>query len=42
MLDQEARQRLTPALGARKLIDFRGPRGWEHSATNLGRAAPLS
>ena len=25
LLDAEARERLTPALAARKLIDFRGP-----------------
>jgi uncharacterized linocin/CFP29 family protein len=37
MLDQEARDRLTPALAARKLVDFSGPNGWEYSATNLGR-----
>lgn len=37
-LDDEARQRLLPALAARKLVDFSGPRGWEQSATNLGRA----
>jgi uncharacterized linocin/CFP29 family protein len=37
LLDGEARERLEPALAARKLVDFRGPRGWEHSATNLGR-----
>jgi uncharacterized linocin/CFP29 family protein len=37
LLDSEARQRLTPALAARRLIDFSGPHGWEHSATNLGR-----
>jgi uncharacterized linocin/CFP29 family protein len=37
LLDSEARERLTPALAARKLVDFAGPRGWEHSATNLGR-----
>ena len=36
-IDQEARERLTPALAARKLIDFAGPHGWQHSATNLGR-----
>jgi uncharacterized linocin/CFP29 family protein len=36
-LDDEARERLTAALAARKLIDFSGPHGWEHSATNLGR-----
>jgi uncharacterized linocin/CFP29 family protein len=37
MLDAEARERLAPALAARKLIDFSGPHGWEYSATNLGR-----
>jgi uncharacterized linocin/CFP29 family protein len=36
-LDEEARERLTTALAARKLVDFAGPHGWEHSATNLGR-----
>jgi uncharacterized linocin/CFP29 family protein len=40
-IDDEARERLEPALGARKLVDFSGPHGWEHSATNLGRVAPL-
>ena len=42
LLDDEARERLTPALGARKLVDFDGPHGWEHSATNLGRVRPLA
>ena len=41
LLDQEARERLAPALAARKLLDFDGPHGWEHSATNLGRTTPL-
>ena len=41
LLDREARDRLAPALAARKLVDFSGPRGWEHSATNLGRTIPL-
>jgi uncharacterized linocin/CFP29 family protein len=36
-LDDEARQRLVPALAARKLVDFSGPHGWQHSASNLGR-----
>jgi uncharacterized linocin/CFP29 family protein len=41
-LDDEARTRLSPALGARALVDFRGPLGWEHSATNVGRvSAPI-
>ena len=39
LLDREARERLTPALAARKLVDFSGPHGWEYSATNLGRTA---
>ncbi len=42
LLDSEARERLSPALAARKLIDFSGPHGWEHSATNLGRTSPLA
>jgi uncharacterized linocin/CFP29 family protein len=37
VLDSEARQRLTPGLAARRLVDFSGPNGWEYSATNLGR-----
>jgi uncharacterized linocin/CFP29 family protein len=38
VLDNEARSRLTAALAARKVVDFAGPSGWEHSATNLGRS----
>jgi uncharacterized linocin/CFP29 family protein len=41
-LDSEARDRLTPALAARRLVDFAGPNGWEHSATNLGRTENIS
>jgi uncharacterized linocin/CFP29 family protein len=37
LLDEEAKERLTAALAARKLVDFSGPHGWEYSATNLGR-----
>jgi uncharacterized linocin/CFP29 family protein len=40
-IDDEARERLAPALAARKLVDFSGPRGWEHSAVNLGRTDPV-
>jgi uncharacterized linocin/CFP29 family protein len=42
MLDQEAREHLLPALGARKLVDFAGPFGFDYSATNLGRVARLA
>jgi uncharacterized linocin/CFP29 family protein len=41
-LDSEARERVVPALAARKLVDFEGPRGWAHSATNLGRTDSVS
>lgn len=41
MLDDEARERLTAALAARKLVDFSGPRGWAHSASALGRVGDL-
>jgi len=37
LLDDEARERLHGPLAARRLVDFSGPHGWEHSATNLGR-----
>ena len=42
LLDDEATERLTAALAARKLVEFSGPHGWEHSATNLGRASALA
>src|SRR3954447_14780382 len=41
LLDEEARDRLKPALAARKLVDFRGPHGWDHSASNLGRTTAI-
>lgn len=41
MIDEEARQRLRPALGARRLVDFSGPLGWDHAARNLGRTTSL-
>src|ERR1700710_2349314 len=42
MLDQEAREHLVPALGARKLVDFAGPFGFDYSSTNLGRVTKLA
>ncbi|MCW3068247.1 MAG: bacteriocin [Solirubrobacterales bacterium] len=42
VIDDEARGRLKPALAARKLVDFAGPHGWEHSSTNLGRTRALA
>jgi uncharacterized linocin/CFP29 family protein len=42
LLDEEARERLEGPLAARRLVDFVGPKGWEHSATNLGRVEPVA
>jgi uncharacterized linocin/CFP29 family protein len=42
MLDEEAKERLLPALAARKLVDFSGPHDWSYSAMNLGRVSPLT
>ena len=36
-IEEEAKKQLTEALAARKLVDFEGPRGFDHAATNLGR-----
>src|SRR5699024_11371592 len=36
-IDGEAAERLVVSLGARKIVDFAGPFGWDHSATDLGR-----
>ena len=40
-LDREAQQHLLPALASRRVVDFSGPLGWEHSATNLGRVSNI-
>src|SRR5687768_3339736 len=42
-IDSEARQRLTPQLGARAVVDWAGAGGdWKRSATNLGRTSRLA
>ena len=41
-IDAEARERLVVALAARRLVDFAGPRGWPHSAVDLGRVEPIA
>jgi uncharacterized linocin/CFP29 family protein len=40
-VDEEVKSRLPTYLAARKLVDFTGPRGWSHSATNLGRTSSI-
>jgi uncharacterized linocin/CFP29 family protein len=41
LIETEARRTLKDMLAARKLVDFRGPLGWEVSAVGLGRAERL-
>jgi uncharacterized linocin/CFP29 family protein len=41
LIDTEAAARCAPALAVRRVVDFSGPHGWTHSATNLGRTTPL-
>ena len=40
-IDDEATRSLKHYLAARRLIDFDGPHGWEHSAVDLGRVSRL-
>jgi uncharacterized linocin/CFP29 family protein len=41
-MELEAKSRLVTHLAARKLVDFAGPHGWEHSATDLGRVGEVA
>lgn len=41
-IDAEATRTLKTYLAARKLVDFKGPLGWDYSAENLGRSKPLN
>jgi uncharacterized linocin/CFP29 family protein len=41
-IDNEAKERLSTFLAARKLVDFSGPHGWTHASVNLGRVTALS
>lgn len=41
-IDEEARQRLTPLLAARKLADWVGNGGWRRDAMSLGRVVDLA
>jgi uncharacterized linocin/CFP29 family protein len=40
-IDDEARERLTPRLGARRLADWVGTGGWRHDAMSIGRTTEL-
>ncbi len=40
-IDAEAKERLTPLLAGRRLVDWVGPGGWRHDALSLGRTDTL-
>lgn len=40
-IEDEARRTLRRYMGARRVVDLEGPKGYDHSAVNLGRCAPL-
>ncbi|WP_020500256.1 family 1 encapsulin nanocompartment shell protein [Sciscionella marina] len=40
-LEEEAKDQFTVHLAGRRLVDWSGPHGWEHSATGLGRKRVL-
>src|SRR5262250_1506 len=40
-IEAEATRTLKGTLAARRLVDFKGPLGWAHSAENLGRTELL-
>jgi uncharacterized linocin/CFP29 family protein len=40
-IEHEAREVLRTRLAARRLVDFVGPLGWDHSALDLGEVEPL-
>lgn len=42
LIDEEATRTLHHFLAARRLVDYSGPKGWEHSAEPLGRAEPTA
>lgn len=41
LIQAEAKQRLVTYLAGRKMVDFSGPHGWRHSATDLGRVEAI-
>jgi uncharacterized linocin/CFP29 family protein len=40
-IDEEATRSLKHFMAARRLVDFTGPLGWDHSAVDVGRVDPL-
>jgi uncharacterized linocin/CFP29 family protein len=38
LIEDEAKRQLTVAMAARRLVDFKGPHGWQRAAVGTGRA----
>lgn len=41
-IEKEAKRTLRAMLGARRVVDFRGPMGWDDSEVEIGRADPIA
>src|SRR6185436_10820359 len=41
LISDEAKERLTPGMASRRLVDFSGPHGWELASVTLGRVEPI-
>jgi uncharacterized linocin/CFP29 family protein len=41
-IEKEAKRTLRTLLAARRVVDFRGPLGWDDSDVELGRADPIA
>src|SRR3984893_9569248 len=41
-IEKEAKRTLRALLGARRVVDFKGPMGWQASDVELGRAEPIA
>jgi uncharacterized linocin/CFP29 family protein len=40
-IEKEAKRTLKTTLAARRLVDFKGPQGWDASAVGIGRSQPV-
>jgi uncharacterized linocin/CFP29 family protein len=40
LIGEEAKERLTPGMASRRLVDFSGPHGWELASVPIGRVEP--
>src|SRR5690349_15442106 len=40
-IEKEAKRTLKATLAARRIVDFKGPQGWDASAIGLGRSEPI-